>query len=68
MEIIAPTIADSISSKMTEAINKAVRDTADPKYSDYLGSAEYRIEIATILTNRAIKKAYQQTNGYTVQA
>ena len=68
MEIIAPSIDDSISSKMTEAINKAVRDTADLKYSDYLGSAEYRIEIATILTNRAIKKAYQQINGYTVQA
>ena len=67
-EIILQSITASISPKMTEAINTAVKDAADPKYSDYLGSAEYRIEIATILTNRAIKKACLQTNGYTVQA
>ena len=67
-EIILPSITDSIGFKMTEAINTAIKDAADPKYRDYQGSAEYRIEIATILTNRAIKKACQQTNGYTAQA
>ena len=38
-------------------IYEAIKDSADHKYSDYLGSAEYRIEIATILTVRAIKKS-----------
>ena len=51
---------------MKSMIYEAVENSADHKYSDYLGSAEYRIEIATILTVRAIKKAYQNNNGYTV--
>ena len=42
---------------MKGMIYEAIKDSADNKYSDYLGSAEYRIEIATILTVRAIKKS-----------
>ena len=57
IQTIASSIVNLSTSKIKGTIHEAIKDSADNKYSDYLGSAEYRIEIATILTVRAIKRS-----------
>ena len=57
IQTIDSSIVNLSASKIKGTIHEAIKDSADHKYSDYLGSAEYRIEIATILTVRAIKRS-----------
>ena len=57
IQTIDSSIVNLSATKIKGTIHEAIKDSADHKYSDYLGSAEYRIEIATILTVRAIKKS-----------
>ncbi len=45
---------------LIDKVAAAVVSAADPDYSDYRGSAEYRREIAAVLTRRAVETAWQQ--------
>lgn len=49
---------------LIDKVAAAVVRAADPTYSDYRGSAEYRREMAAVLTRRAVEMAWQgEGNG-----
>lgn len=52
-----------LTSKLTDAIATATLHAADPAYHDYRGSAEYRREMASVLTRRALETAWRQQEG-----
>jgi CO/xanthine dehydrogenase FAD-binding subunit len=52
--------AQTLTPNLIDTVTAAVVSAADPDYSDYRGSAEYRRQIASVLTRRAVETAWQQ--------